>query len=157
MVYLNEKEKKESRKKNTTDNSITHIRTKWKKKRKKKYASSNITRTVRAFIKHTTTGVSNRSRPWNKSYAYLRSRVSGYEVTIKTFIIFFPSFITPIHRQQAMYRVAAIRSYFFFGTFIPFAYFFGRFTFYCSHRRNRIMHATTFRYTFYTVLILSRW
>lgn len=35
MVYLNEKEKKESRKKNTIDNSITHIRTKWKKKRKK--------------------------------------------------------------------------------------------------------------------------
>lgn len=47
---------------------------------------------MRAFIKHTTTGVSNRSRPWNKSYAYLRSRVNGYEVTIKTFIIFFSFF-----------------------------------------------------------------
>lgn len=98
MVYLNET-KKERRKRN----NITHI---WKERSEKNAVRHHAN--SESIHKHTTTGVSNRSRPWNKSYAYLCSRVNEYEVTIKTFIIFFSFFHNTntyaVHIEQQQQR-----------------------------------------------------
>lgn len=50
-----------------------------------------------SVYKHTTTGAGNRSRPWNESYAYLRSQVNaGMKSRSKHLSsFFFSSFITP--------------------------------------------------------------